>query len=141
MLCQRIIWLTGDGEHFIPGPQISGECDGECVCSAGNERPDERSLRVEDFCVDLLQGIPAQIVIPVACRSSEAGLADPAGLHSVNDLQLIEFGRFVDLVKTVLQTGADFVAERKHIPGDAAGCIECIQFFSYQFFSVLTFLT
>ena len=96
-------------------------------------RTDERSFRMKDFCIDLLQSISAQIVVPVARRSPEAGLTDPAGLHCVNDLQLVIFGSFVDPVKSFPESAAYVFSERKNIRVNAAGCIKCTQFFSYQF--------
>ena len=59
-------------------------------------RTHQGCLRLKTTGVDLLQRIPAQVIVTIAIRSHEAFGTDTVLLHGSQDLQLIVFGGLID---------------------------------------------
>ena len=63
---------------------------------------------MEGFCIDLLERISSDIIVPVAGRGVEALGADTGLLHGVYYFQLIVLRSFVNLFKTLAQSVKNF---------------------------------
>ena len=95
--------------------------------AAGDLGPHQRVLCVENSCVNLLQGIPSQIVIAIARGAQKTGLADLIFLHGLKHLQLIIFCSAVYLCKTVQKSFEYGISIGKHLFSDAHGPVQLIR--------------
>ena len=81
--------------------------------AAGDLGPHEGRLRVEDLGVDLLQALPAVVVVAVARGGGEVVRPQFRLLHRKEDLQLVGLRHLVDGLEAVLQSGQDRLSTGK----------------------------
>ena len=92
--------------------------------AAGDLGPHQGGLGPEDGGVDLLQPLPAHVVVAVAGGGGKAGRVHAVFPHGKDDLALVQLGHLVDLLKARLQRRQGLLPEGVHLGGDAVFLID-----------------
>ena len=98
-LLQRIVGLSRRGNENIPGTEIAHQCQSKGVCAAGDLRTDQGVLGAEIGGVDLLERVPADIVISIAGRPFEVGFTHMVFLHGADYPELAVIGGLINGVE------------------------------------------
>ncbi len=69
---------------------------------AGHLRSYKSTLRVENRCIDRLQRISPDIIIPVTAGKMKTIRIHTIVLHGLDDFELVVLCRFVNRIKTLL---------------------------------------
>ena len=93
------------------------------MCPADDLRPDERILRFEGRCIYFFKTVSADVIVSVAGRRTETGLADLIFLHRMKNLDLIKFCDGIDPAETIPQRSADRVAVIQHVGVDSRSLV------------------
>ena len=96
---QSVIGHAGDGQNGFPGLCQGEHGGGEGVGTVHKADAHKGGLRPEDLGIDLIQGLPAQVVIAIAGGAGKAGLGHLVVLKGLHDPAGVLLGQSVDLGK------------------------------------------
>ena len=77
--------------------------------------PDQGILCSKDFCIDLIQLIPAQVIVAVSSRTGKIGFSHPVFLKSGEHLLCILLRNRIDTGKSSAQISLSLTAQRSHL--------------------------
>ena len=98
---QGVIGRARDGQHLLAGLCQGEHGRTESMGAVDKADAHQRRLGAEDLGVDLIQGLPAQIVIAVAGGAGKAGVRDPGVLEGLHHPEGILLRHSVDLSKAL----------------------------------------
>ena len=106
---QRIVRLSGYGQHRIARAQNRKQRNGKRMRTGRNQRRHYGFFRIEHIGIQRIQRIPSDIVVPVAARRRKMPQRDFVRAESVQYFFLILVRRFVDSCKLRAALGFCFI--------------------------------